>query len=90
MYTRKLRSLDSNAHFDDDVTHAPLSVIRRPNTKLPADLQGDGYYYQIPSAEVTSHRTEPPPVYGSQPASDRGKGSSSSDDYVVRHNYNFR
>ena len=92
MYTRDLRrSLDSNAHFDDDVTHAPLSVIRKPNTKFPISLQGNQTcYYQTPSANLNSPRPDPhslPPVYNNQ--TERGGGSTSSEDYVVKHSYNF-
>ena len=85
LYTKKPSS--DNKYFDDDVTHAPLSVIRKPNTNLPVSLQGNGiYYYKTPSAKFNP----PQEVIQSLPAnfnpqpSDRKRDSCSSDDYVLR------
>ena len=85
LYTKKPSS--ENKYFDDDVTHAPLSIIRKPNANLPVSLQGNGiYYYKTPSAKFNP----PQEVIQSLPAdfktqpSDRKRGSCSSDDYVLR------
>ncbi|KAI6648510.1 Caskin-1-like isoform X2 [Oopsacas minuta] len=88
MYTRKVRGLaDTNIHYDDDVTHAPLSVIRKPNNNLPVSLHGNGiYYYQTPSAKFNPSQEEfqSLPSDFTQHHSNRKRDSTSSDDYFAR------
>ena len=96
LYTKKPSS--DNKYFDDDVTHAPLSVIRKPNTNLPVSLQGNGiYYYKTPSAKFNPPQEEIQslPADFNPQQSDRKRDSCSSDDYILRQErsrnvYEFR
>eukprot|EP00800_Vazella_pourtalesii_P001081 TRINITY_DN1090_c0_g1_i2.p1 TRINITY_DN1090_c0_g1~~TRINITY_DN1090_c0_g1_i2.p1 ORF type:complete len:1513 (-),score=329.80 TRINITY_DN1090_c0_g1_i2:464-5002(-) len=89
LYARKPAS--DNKYFDDDVTHAPLSVIRKPNTNLPVSLQGNGiYYYKTPSAKFNPPQEEIQslPADFNPQQSDRKRDSCSSDDYILRQERN--
>ena len=100
MYNKRLRgSLDANLHFDDEITHAPLSIIRKPKSNLPVSLQGNGiYYYKTPSAKFRSPHSDkrmPPLEHIKQQFMNERAESSSSEDLMRQHGqfpnlYNYR